>query len=141
LDKFEVLSDGEKFMAFTLSDAGTPVPTVDPSDLSNAWNLAHGFSALPGKQVAIGSDIFRRVCSPGTDTHAVWYRSSLLAMMAERMKLLDPWMHDGTPHEAVFRVMASFSVKTMGPGVHRGLPLDVEEFIKQIGNAVNPRIS
>jgi hypothetical protein len=57
------------------------------------------------------------------------------------MKLLDSWMHDGTPNEAVFRVMASFSVKTMGPGVHRGLPLDVEEFLKQIGNAVNPGIS
>jgi hypothetical protein len=142
LDGFEVSSDQERFMAFFLRDQGAPVHPVDSADLLSVWKLSHEISSsLEGQPVSVSMGTYERACRPGADIQAVWYRTSVLALMAGPMKLLDNWTHDGKLDEDVFRVMADFSVKNMGPGAHQGLPLDVKEFLKQIGKAANPGTS
>jgi hypothetical protein len=53
--------------------------------------------------------------------------------MSESGGLISPWLHHGEPDDAVFKVVATFPMIRMQPGVGRGgLPLDVEKLIKQI---------
>jgi hypothetical protein len=60
-----------------------------------------------------------------------------LKLMSESGGLISPWLHHGKPDDAVFKVVATFPMITMQPGVRRGgLPLDVEELIRQIRNEV-----
>ncbi len=50
------------------------------------------------------------------------------------LEILMPWTHDGELDDAVFQVAAKFPMTNMEVGVvHDGLPFDVEEFLKQIG--------
>jgi hypothetical protein len=54
----------------------------------------------------------------------------MLKFMSESSGLISPWLHHGKPDDAVFKVVATFPVVRMPPGVRQaGLPLDVEELI------------
>ena len=47
--------------------------------------------------------------------------------------MLAPWMHDGVPTDAVFKVAARFDLKRMQVGtVYNELPFDVQEFFRQV---------
>jgi hypothetical protein len=119
-----------------MESGGVPLAAVDPADLKAVWQVWRKLSPLAGgHQAAIDVELYQSACRAGADVFAVWYRSSLLALMAGPMQVLGPWMYDDELDEAVFRVMAVFRMKTPGPGVHDGLPLDVEVLLKEIEKA------
>jgi hypothetical protein len=72
----------------SLSEPGFVSP-VDPSDIKNVWTMMRETQARHGSNqgVAIGHEFFTRVCSPGADVAAVWYRASMLGLLAERAGL------------------------------------------------------
>lgn len=114
-----------------------PVPAVDPADLRRVWAVQNDLQALaPEEQFAIGFDIYKRSCSPGADVRAVFVRVSTLRklkLMSESGGLISAWLHHGEPDDAVFKVVATFPMIRMQPGVRsEGLPIDVEELIRQI---------
>lgn len=114
-----------------------PVPAVDPADLRSFWVMQNHFQALgPGEQLAIGADPLERACSPGADVRAVFIRASMLRklkLMSESGGLISPWLHHGEPDDAVFKVVATFPMIRMQPGVRRGrLFFDVEELMRQV---------
>ncbi len=120
------------------------VAAVAPADLKAVRAFSRGVQAATGGQAGmIELGLYRRVCSPGADIDAVWYRASMLGLL-EMLPQVSPqmfpespltsWTHDGELDDAVFQVAATFPMKTMEVGVVRdGLPFDVEEFVKQIG--------
>jgi len=80
----------------------------------------------PNEGVAIDMDFYQRACSPGADSDAVWYRASMLQLLAVPVGLLTPWLHDGELADAVFQVAAAFPMKKLSVGVpQQGLPFDV----------------
>ena len=53
---------------------------------------------------------------------------------------LAAWTHDGKLDDAVLRVVAAFPMKSMEVGVvHDGPPFDLQEFLRQVGEAVSPQ--
>ena len=111
------------------------VPPVDAADLKGVWKLTREVtSSFKGQQVAVAMEAYRSVCHPEADAHVVWYRATmlgLLAMLAGPMKL--SWMRGDELDEAVFRVMAGFPVRFMKRGApQRGFPFDIEEFLKEV---------
>jgi len=112
------------------------VPGVNPADLRKVWQLFSDVQARNlGQSGSIGNSVYASVCSPGADVMAVWYRTSMVALMTKMMpELLAQWTHDGQFDDAVFQVAATFPMEKMRTGVVRqGPPFDVEEFVKQIG--------
>jgi hypothetical protein len=116
---------------------GDEVAAVDPADLRAVWNLMRNVqarNATPGQCTSISVGGYERVCSPGADVTAVWFRAAMLGMLQMTGDLLTPWTHDGDFDGAVFSVAASLPMKKMPVGVpQQGLPFDVQEFVKQIG--------
>jgi len=121
------------------SGEGDTVAAVSPDDLRKVWQLFRDVQARAGGEhcgtASIDIRSFQRVCSPGTNAMAAWYRASMLAVMQKFPESpLTPWTHNGDLDDAVFQVAATFPMKKMAVGVEQeGLPLDVEEFVKQIG--------
>jgi hypothetical protein len=112
------------------------VPAVSPDDLRSVWKLTRDAQARnPGECTSIGNTVYQRVCSPGADAVAVWYRASMLGMLQIIPESpLAQWTHDGELDDVVFQVAATFPIEKMRTGVVReGMPFDVEEFVKQIG--------
>lgn len=124
---------GLDFPYFPLWEDGL-VPPVDPSDLKSAWKRGEELRAQYGSEPAVVSLDLRGNCSPGADTTAVWYRASILGLLAERADLLPPELPSEV-RDVVFNVAAKFPMKRMEPGVeYQGLPMDVDGFVKQIEN-------
>jgi hypothetical protein len=108
------------------------VPPVDPSDLKDVWKRGQELRALYGSEPAVTSYDLRGEFSPGADATAVWYRASMLGLLAESVGLLPPEMPSEVL-DVVFNVAAKFPMKRMEPGVqYQGLPMDVDGFVKQI---------
>lgn len=116
---------------------GDDVAAVDPGDLRNVWTMMREKQArVPaGQQTSVDGRAFENVCSPGANVVAAWYRASMLGLLQIiPEKPLAPWAHDGALDEAVFEVAAKFPMKKMPVGIERnGLPFDVSEFVKMIG--------
>jgi hypothetical protein len=110
------------------------IPIVDPADLKSVWAMQEDLIAThPGQQFGIASDLYQRACTPGANVQAVFFRGSMLRvlkMMTESEGLISPWLHDGKPEDAVFRVLATMPMNGLPPGGRQGLPFDVEEFIR-----------
>jgi hypothetical protein len=120
------------------------VPAVAPADLKAVRAMTRDVQvATRGQAGMMDIELYRRACSPGADVGAVWYRASMLGLLQMLPQVspemfpespLTPWMHDGELDDAVIQVAATFPMKNMGVGVvNEGLPFDVEEFVKQIG--------
>jgi hypothetical protein len=112
------------------------VPVVNPDDLKKVSQLFSDFQARNSGQCgSIGDSVYKTVCSPGANVVSVWYRASMLWMSKQMQpELLAQWTHDGQFDDAVFDVAATFPMEKMRTGVVRqGPPVDVEEFVKQIG--------
>jgi len=107
------------------------VPAVDPADLRNVLALFR--SSRPNS--AIDGGIFERVCGPGADTRAVWYRAAMLSLPSVAA-LFSRWVHNGEFEDAILKVAARFPMKKLNVGVvNEGLPFDVEEFVRQVEEA------
>jgi hypothetical protein len=50
-----------------------------------------------------------------------------------------PWLHDGPPDDAVFKVLASIPMSDLSGAPREGLPLDVEELRRRIEKESEPR--
>jgi hypothetical protein len=116
------------------------VAAVDAADLKAVRAFSREVQAATGGQGSmVELELYRRVCSPGADVDAVWYRASMLGLLEMLPQMspespLTPWTHNGELDDAVFQVAATFPMKRMGVGVvHDALPFDLEEFVKQIG--------
>jgi hypothetical protein len=58
----------------------------------------------------IGVEQWKSACSPGADVRAVFFRVSMLRilqMLSGSGALISPWLHDGKPDDAVFKVVAT----------------------------------
>src|SRR6266446_5266560 len=89
-----------------------------------------GFTCTPaspaGQTGSLSSGLYEGACSPDANVLAVWYRASILGVL----QLLPE--NPLTPY-AVFQIAATFPMKKLPIGlVKNGLPLDVQELVKQI---------
>jgi hypothetical protein len=109
-----------------------PIPIVDPADLKSVWAMQEDVTAThPGQQIGIASSLYERACTTGANVQAVFFRVSMLRvlkMMTESDGLILPWLHDGKPEDALFKVLAAMPMNGLPPGGRQGLPFDVEEF-------------
>ena len=110
-----------------------PIPPVDPADLRSVWQMQREFQArVPGEQIGIGGEFYKRTCSPGANVRAVWFRTAMLGVL-QMLGMLAPWIHEGVVADAVFNVAATFPMDGMKIGVPRqGFPFDVQEFLSQV---------
>jgi hypothetical protein len=114
-----------------VSNNGLIVP-IDPADLKNVWKLGREMQEEhPKEHTAIDLRVLETVCSPGANVMAVWYRASMLGLLAELVGLFPPEMPEDAKN-VIFKIFAQFPIKLMGPGVSQGFPLDVQEFMKQV---------
>jgi hypothetical protein len=126
-------SEHQNIFAAKIAENGMIFP-VEPSDLKSVWKMTEERRNRSDRNEHTATDVqvFAQVCSPGANVMAVWYRASMLGMLVQSAGLLAPEL----PHEAkdaVFNVAARFPIKFMVPGVvHEGLPMDVQEFMKQV---------
>ena len=115
---------------------GNDVAAVNPDDLRNVWTMMRDLQArTPADQTgSLNSGLFDGACGPGANVLAVWYRTSILgALQMLPGNPLTPWSHRGELDDAVFQIAATFPMKKLPIGlVKNGLPLDVQELVKQI---------
>ena len=136
----------------------TPVPPVDPADIRAVSNYARANIGPGTENIAVSHSIYERLCSPGADILAVWYRSSLfgmtLSMMAapladfSRGKLpnvplpdqLFPapdWLREDMKQsqlpDYLFDVIARFPLN--GPAKDKGMNLNFGAFIAELERA------
>jgi hypothetical protein len=115
-----------------------PVAAVTPADLKSVWAMQDDVQArFPGEQVMIGVQQWESACSPGADVRAVFFRVSILRilqMLSGSGALISPWLHDGKPDDAVFKVVATLPMTGLQPGTipRQGFPFDAEELIRLI---------
>jgi hypothetical protein len=90
----------------------------------------------PDQYFSVGIDYFRRVCSPGANVGAVWYRLSILEMLRHISEITGtslPWPREGKPGDAVFKALATVRMTGLPPGVVRKVPpFDPDELIRLI---------
>ena len=109
-------------------DGSEEAVTVDPADLRAVWKIMGDVQLGPSH--SIDSHVFERVCSPGADVKAVWFRAAMLQLLSA---MLSAWVRNGEFTDAVFKVAATFPMKKMAVGVpQQGPPFDVQEFIAQV---------
>jgi hypothetical protein len=112
------------------------LPPVNPVDVRSVWMIGRDTQKrFPGQQVWSAPGTLERACSPGADCEAVYQRASLLYLLGsmDGPNLLSPWMHDGEPDDAVFKVFATFPMMKVPRGQNfGGLPFDFEELAKQL---------
>jgi hypothetical protein len=99
---------------------GEPVPTVDAKDMRAVWKLGQRTAARhPGIQGAIGMELIERVCSPGANAKAVWWRGARLQMFDMLLRNpLNGWV--GRPfREIAFLIFAKIPMKWWEVGVPR----------------------
>jgi hypothetical protein len=84
-------------------------------------------AAAPNQQFAMDIRCFERACGgPGANLQAVWFRSSMLQLLAGPL-------HDGELADAVCEVARTLPMKRLSVGVvHKGPPFDLQEFSEQI---------
>jgi hypothetical protein len=105
---------------------------IDRLKIKSAWKRGQELRAQYGSEPTVVSHDLRGTCSPGADVTAVWYRASILGLLAERADLLPPELPSEV-RDVVFNVAARFPMKSMELGVqYQGLPMDVDGFVKQI---------
>jgi hypothetical protein len=114
-----------------------PVPTVDPADLKSVWATQDEIQALyPGSRSMIAIGFCANACSPGADVRAIFLRVSMLRMLqmlSESGGLISPWLHEGKPDDAAFKVVATVPMTGLQLGVPSGgFPVDAEELIALI---------
>jgi hypothetical protein len=120
----------EATLAFFEGDSGE-VATVNPADFFAVWNFMRRQTQniLPAQGIGMESHVYQRLCSPGANVEAVWYRASMITML----DMISPgWMGQADVGK-VAALAATIPMKTMKVGVvHEGPPFDVQESLKQL---------
>jgi hypothetical protein len=113
---------------------GTPVPTVDPEDLKAIWRLHREIASQhSGDSVGLDHSVIVDRCKPGSDVHAVAYRTSMLELFQHvAPDSLAPWTNNTELDDAVFRVAANIPIDWIGTEQRKGLPFDVEELLRRL---------
>jgi hypothetical protein len=114
--------------------------SVEPRDLENVWKLTQDLPLVPPSQVnflPLGE--YARICSPGADVQAVWYRASLFRLLADHLKLLNS--ESSSPvRKAFFELAAKFPIQRVKPGVrYNDWPMDADGFVKQFRQELSDR--
>jgi len=106
--------DLQKEIKALVSEDGS-IPPVNPDDLRSVWKMQDEIAAQNANQPGlIGRELYARACSPGANVMAVWFRVSMLRVMAAEVGLL-PREMPSKVRAAVFDVMAKFEMKRMQP--------------------------
>ena len=110
---------------------GAPVPTVDPADLQALWRYTLELRAqYPNGGVGTDINALKNLLSPGADTRAVAYRSSMLWLL--EMMLESAWP-GGQLSESAFKVAARMELQWVPVGgLRKGFPFDLERFIAEV---------
>jgi hypothetical protein len=112
-------------------DSEGDAASVDPADLRAVWKMMRDTGHKLGPQTSIDYRSFERVCSPGANVQAVWYRASMLAMLSKALPGFEP-------KDASFEIAASFPMKKMEVGVvYNEPPFNLQEFMKRVAEAGN----
>jgi hypothetical protein len=129
-ENFDLFGDGAE------GDTG-PVPSVDAADLKSVWAMQNELQAkVPGKQIGIGAEFYRRACGEGADIRSVFTRVSQLRVL-QMLGMLLPWTHGLVVNDAVFKVAATFPMTRMQTGiVYDELPFDLQKFLNQVAKQV-----
>jgi hypothetical protein len=91
-------------------ESSTPLPSVNPDDLTRVWNLVQKAIADHGLGIGIDARIISQQCDPGADVNAVFFRASLLQHLFQS-GLLDDWREGSEPATLVFQVGAVFPME------------------------------
>jgi hypothetical protein len=112
------------------ADSSDDVAAVDPADLSAVLKFMREVQARhKGQCGSIDARVYERLCSPGANVGAVWFRASMLGMLD---MVMPGWMENADT-DKVTKVAATFPMKNMKVGVvHDGPPFDLQEFLKQV---------
>jgi hypothetical protein len=90
----------------------------------------------PNETFCISINYYKRLCSPGANVGAVWYRLSILEMLRHISEITGtslPWPREGKPGDAVFKALATVPMTGLPPGVVRKVaPFDPDELIRLI---------
>ena len=121
-------------MSDALGNPGEPVAEVDPDDLKTFWQQMRDLQAShPGQHFSIGFEAIA-ISKPGANAGAVWYRSSMIRVLNQfAHEQLAPWIKDEEVSDIVFRTMATIPMEWIGHTEREGLPFDVEEFFRRLG--------
>jgi hypothetical protein len=121
-----------------------PIPPVDPADLKSVWamqeELKRDFekrvpNRAPNQRFGVSINYYKRVCSPGANLGALWYRLSILELrhISEITGTSLPWPRAGKPGDAVFKALATVPMTGLAPGAARKVPpFDPDELIRLI---------
>jgi hypothetical protein len=123
------------------NSGGESVPSVDSSDLKKVWTITQDILARDGanRGVAIGQSAYTTACSPGSNPAALWYRVSMLKLLADQLAQLPPEMPSEVM-DTIFDVASTFPMKRMQVGVEYDQPpMDIQEFTRQIENELRKR--
>lgn len=114
-------------------EAGESVPEVDPDDLKAIWQIGEELRAKHPGAKAVGVEVMKRVCKPGANVEATWYRSTAIWMLTHvAQQQLSPWLREGKVADPVFRTVASIPMQWLGSEVRQGSPFDMGEFLRRL---------
>ena len=119
---------------------GDPVAEVDPDDLKTFWQeTRHLCAQHPGQSVSMTSEHIKTLCKSEANPEAVWYRSTMLWVLNQfAQDQLAPWVNNEEFADAVFRTMATIPMEWIGHTDREGLPFDLEEFFRRLGDSSVP---
>jgi hypothetical protein len=127
------MSDPSDYASKLLGKPGDPVPAVDPADLKTHWQKMRDLQAKsPGVTfgVAAGATTQR---DSGSDTTAVWFRAMMIEILTKNaVAPMAAWISEDRVAESVFRVMAKIPMHWIGHTLHKGLPFDMDELLRQL---------
>jgi hypothetical protein len=120
--------DSKEAMGKLLGPPGEQVPEVDFADMKAMWDFIQDTKKRhPKGRVGIGEGIWRKLCSPGADIHAVSYRLTMLGLFEQ---FLEPAYPGGHWSESALKAASKMELTWLSVGVQQnGFPFDVLEFL------------
>ena len=96
---------------FRVPNEGEPIPPVDPEDLKRNWKIQ------PGDKEALIAERARGLNSSAISKRCWMIR--VLTACSNQGQLLAPWQHGVELDDAVFRVAATFPIRTLRQHVYK----------------------
>jgi hypothetical protein len=115
----------ESFRAFIkAAEEGAAIPSVAEDDLRRLHEVAADMAKRRvGKDGMVGVDLMARICSPGANLPAVWFRYTQLRLLI-RQGVLAEWQNSADWDDAVYRVAAIIPMN--------GFQLNQEAFVQRL---------
>jgi hypothetical protein len=115
----------ESFRAFIkAAEEGAAIPSVAEDDLRRLHEVAADMAKRRvGKDGMVGVDLMARICSPGANLPAVWFRYTQLRLLI-RQGVLAEWQNSADWDDAVYRVAAIIPMN--------GFQLNQEAFVQHL---------